>query len=142
MDTNRAEFIDVRDKNDNYLNHLEQKLKINWEKIGELEKRVDDKLGILDKGSKDEQDQRLREREVKALVDDLTNQIGAQDENRKEKHLKNRLNDIEVRNVMADMLNKVSQNYMDSKFEDSIMEIVKSLQAYVGSANETSSAQY
>lgn len=37
---------------------------------------------------------------------------------------------------MNDMLNKVSANYMDSKFEQSIMELVNDLKDYVGNVNE------
>jgi hypothetical protein len=40
------------------------------------------------------------------------------------------------------MLNKVSQDYMDSKFEEAISEVVKSMQQYVGVVNDTSSLQY
>ena len=40
------------------------------------------------------------------------------------------------------MLNKVAQNYMDKKFEDSIMEVAGSLNKYVGAVNESSSTLY
>jgi hypothetical protein len=40
---------------------------------------------------------------------------------------------------MNDMINKVSSDYMDKKFEQSILDIVTSLSKYVGTVNDTSS---
>ena len=37
MDTHRAEFIDIRDKHDNQLNYLNEKLAVNYDKLSALE---------------------------------------------------------------------------------------------------------
>ena len=75
-------------------------------------------------------------------MDALLNKVAGKEEIQREDKQKKRFEDIEVKAVMNDMLNKVSQDYMDTKFENSIMEIVKSLSGYVGTVNDTSSKQY
>lgn len=43
---------------------------------------------------------------------------------------------------MNDILNKVTQNYMDTKYEDSIMEVAQSLNKYVSAVNDQSATLY
>ena len=40
------------------------------------------------------------------------------------------------------MLNKVSQDYMDTKYEEAILEVANSVSKYVGAVNESSSTLY
>ena len=75
IDTNKAEAIDVRDRHDNQLTFLQDKLTTNWDKIMDLERRVDGKLGQLDKGNKEEQEKRERDHEVQILISDMINTI-------------------------------------------------------------------
>jgi hypothetical protein len=51
IDTNRSEFLKVRDKHENQLELLTEKLTQNQDKITELDKRVSDKLDAFDKES-------------------------------------------------------------------------------------------
>jgi len=43
---------------------------------------------------------------------------------------------------MNDMINKVAQDYMDEKFEESLKVVAESIDSYVGIVNDTSSKQY
>lgn len=49
---------------------------------------------------------------------------------------------MEVKEVMNDMLSKVAANYMDTKYDAAILDIVKTVEKYVGTVNDTSSKQY
>jgi len=49
---------------------------------------------------------------------------------------------IEVRQVMQDLLDKVQTNYIDEKYDEANKELVGSISKYVGTVNDTSSAQY
>eukprot|EP00347_Sterkiella_histriomuscorum_P013165 403365759 len=142
VDTNRAEFVDVRDKHDNQLNLLNEKLAQNQSKIEDLDKRVKDKLEGFDKLSQEEREQKERENEVKKVMEAMLSQICGTEEMNAEQKLQQRLDQIEINATMNDMLNKVSQNYMDSKFEDSIMEVAQSLNKYVGAVNDSSANLY
>lgn len=80
--------------------------------------------------------------EVKKVMDDMLNKIAGKEELDKEDELEQRLRKLEVKEVMNDLLNKVAVNYVDTKFEKSILDVVGSISTYVGSVNTTSSEQY
>lgn len=70
----------------------------------------------------------------------MLNLLAGESEKNKEKKLQDDLREMEVKAVMNDMLNKVSQDYMDVKFEQSLAEVVEQLEKYVAKVNETSEA--
>ena len=43
---------------------------------------------------------------------------------------------------MNEMINKVAQDHMDSKFEDALNEVAASIDQYISMVNDTSSKQY
>ncbi|CDW91573.1 UNKNOWN [Stylonychia lemnae] len=142
IDTNRMEFINVRDKHDNHLNLLDEKLAQNKEKIDELDKRVSDKLEGFDQLSKEEQEQKKRDAEVKKLMQDMMNKICASEEMDEQQKLQQRLDQIEVNALMNDLINKATQNVMDKKFEDEILNFTMLIDQFVSSANQNSAVLY
>jgi uncharacterized protein YukE len=75
-------------------------------------------------------------------MDAMLGLICGQEEMSEQEKMEKRLAEIEVNATMNDMLNKVSQNFMDSKFEEAILEVANSVSKYVGAVNESSSTLY
>lgn len=59
-----------------------------------------------------------------------------------QKEHKDRLDDQEVKAVMSDLMNRVTQDHMDDKFEEALHEVATSIDQYVSIVNETSQKQY
>jgi hypothetical protein len=61
------------------------------------------------------------------VMDDMINQLSSKEEQGKEDKMEKRLVDIEVKEVMNDLINKIAIDNMDKKFEQSIFDIVNNL---------------
>lgn len=76
INTNRAEFIDARDRHENALMVLAEKLDLNFNKITQIDGKVSDKIDGFDKANAEEKEKMLRDREVKAVMDAMLLKLG------------------------------------------------------------------
>jgi hypothetical protein len=96
-----------------------------------------------------------QEKEMKALEfklqrqaeDSQKKQEEVIDTNKKElkadlKKAEDQIEEDEVKACAAWMIDRVSQDYMDDKFEEALQEVAGSIDQYVGIVNDTSTKQY
>ncbi len=86
--------------------------KMEEDQSQKLTKLQDNINKALDDGSKKQQE------ELKKLEEEVKKDVKKQ---------KERIDDGEVKAVMAEMINKVAQDYMDNKYEEALIEVSGSI---------------
>lgn len=84
--------------------------------------------------SKEQIEKAHREKEVKFVLDKIIAKIAGEDDMQKELTIDQRIAKLEVKEVLNDLVNKVSTNYL----EQSVLGFNEAVQGYVGQVNQSS----
>lgn len=104
------------------------------EKMAAMDDKVKNKLDDLDKEKK----AALDKKEIERLLDEMVGRVAGEEDLKDKKSAADKMTEMEVRAVMNDMINKVTQN----NIEHTIQDVVNTLSKHVTTLNTISKTQY